>query len=192
MHAAMQAPEVSPEAYFQIDAASERRLEYEEGIVIPLGDDPQGLAGARWHHNIIKDGFAALLRQAFRPQGCHIISSDQRTQIAPSKRFYYPDVVVVCGKPEFLEKGDALTLLNPYLIVEVLSPSTAERDRGRKLDAYLEVETLREYWIAFSEQPHVIRYARNESSWIITTHKGRDAVIKSDRYALSLADIYYE
>ena len=90
-----------------------------------------------------------------------------RVWIGPKRQYTYPDVTAVCGPPEF-QDGEFDTLLNPALIVEVLSPSTESKDRNRKFAAYRRLKSLREYVLISQSEVLVEKYARDGENWIYT------------------------
>ena len=90
-----------------------------------------------------------------------------RVWIGPTRQYTYPDVIAVCGPPEF-QDGEFDTLLNPSLIVEVLSPSTESKDRNRKFAAYRRLKSLREYVLISQSEVLVEKYARDGENWIYT------------------------
>src|ERR1017187_5873973 len=149
---------LTPEQYLEIERKAEFKSEYYQGEMFAM-------AGARWAHNLILLNLASELRQQLRSRPCSVTSSDMRVRVNAKGLYTYPDVVVVCGEPQFLdERRD--TLLNPTLIVEVLSESTEQYDRGRKFEHYRPLESLAEYLLVSSERVSVERYTRQpDGSW---------------------------
>ena len=100
-------------------------------------------------------------------------------------------MVVVCGPPEYTDESPP-SLVNPELLVEVTSPSTANRDHQDKLDAYLEIDSLREYWIASLSKALITQYVRQGDEWIVQPVRDRDAVLHCDALDMEMAldDIY--
>jgi Uma2 family endonuclease len=116
------------------------------------------MAGAREAHNLLVMNLLGELREQLRSRPCRPYPSDMRVRVK-SSLFTYPDVTVVCGDPQFLdERRD--TLLNPDLIVEVLSPSTEAYDRGRKFEHYKSLPSFREYFLLASDRVHADLYTR--------------------------------
>lgn len=106
------------------------------------------------------------------------LGSDQRVHVKNRASFLYPDVSVVCGKPEFLENKNPDTLLNPTLLIEVLSTSTADNDRGAKFMLYRQLPSLRQYLILDSESIHAELYSLDElSRWVLTETRDPQAVL---------------
>jgi Uma2 family endonuclease len=124
---------------------------------------------------------------------CQAFQSDFRTHVPATGLYTYPDITVVCGKVELVPDGFLDTLLNPSLIIEVLSPSTAEYDRGAKFDHYKTIDSLKEYVLVWQEKKRVARYTRlDDNSWVLTDFIGDDSQIElvSIGCVLSMADIY--
>src|SRR5438132_477901 len=97
------------------------------------------MAGAKEAHNLLVANIVGELVQQFRCRSCRVYPSDMRVRVKPSGLYTYPDVIAVCGEPRFLD-DQRDTLLNPNLLVEVLSPSTEAYDRGRKFERYKSIE----------------------------------------------------
>jgi Uma2 family endonuclease len=176
---------LTPEQYLEIERKAEFKSEYYQGEMFAM-------AGARWAHNLILLNLASELRQQLRSRPCSVTSSDMRVRVNAKGLYTYPDVVVVCGEPQFLdERRD--TLLNPTLIVEVLSESTEQYDRGRKFEHYRPLESLAEYLLVSSERVSVERYTRQpDGSWnYIAKASLEDSLdLPSVGCHLALADLY--
>lgn len=173
---AVAARKLSVEDYLALDAEADRRLEFHDGEVMAM-------AGAELEHNQLKDNIARALGNKLTERGCHVVSSDQRVRVGESD-YVYPDVVVVC-QPE-RDDTRPRTLLNPELIVEVTSDSTAERDRSDKLAAYTQVESLQEYWIAAPDRALLTQYVRREDGWRLIIHDDLDATLRSPHFDIEL------
>ncbi len=122
------APRLEPDEYLKKERLASFRSEYHSGRLVAL-------AGASWRHNLIASNLAGAFNTRFSSGACRAVTSDQRVWSPRSHTFLYPDVVVVCGEPVFHDK-ERDTLINPTLVVEVLSPTTEAYDRGVKLAAY--------------------------------------------------------
>ena len=156
------------EEYLAFDAASEdQRYEYWDGVVVPVhGYDETGtvaMAGASPSHNQVTINLAMLLNAQFGPKGCRGGMGDQRVR-TEAGRYGYPDLVFVCGEPVYTDDNPPV-LLNPTLLVEIASPSTVGRDRGRKLTAYTQIESLAEYWMVEPDRPELTRVVRGGGGW---------------------------
>ena len=132
--------QITVEEYLDLDTnADDVRYEYLDGRV-------WSLAGATPPHNLVKDNVRTELHTHLRPRGCRSFTSDQRVKISET-RYVYSDVAVVCSPPEYTDESPP-SLVNPGLLVEVTSPSTTDRDHQDKLDVYLQLDSLQEYWVA--------------------------------------------
>ena len=119
---------LTPEAYLTIERKAEYKSEFIAGDVVAR-------PGASRIHNLIVTNIVISLGQQLRGQPCALYSSDIRVRMPTSQLYVYPDIVVVCGEPQF-DDSQLDTLLNPTLMVEVLSPSTESQDRGVQAPAY--------------------------------------------------------
>lgn len=146
----------SYEEYLAYERDSAMKHEYDGGEIVAL-------AGGSPRHNALASRVSAALENGRQP-GCIAFQSDQRIRVLSTGRATYPDASVVCGPIE----GDPsdpteTTVTNPILIVEVLSPSTEEEDRGNKWQHYQLIPSLREYVLVSQSRPRVERYRRLES-----------------------------
>jgi Uma2 family endonuclease len=176
---------LTPEEYLEIDRKAEIRSEYLDGEMFAMSG-----AGAR--HGDIVVNIALGLRTRLRGR-CRVSANDLRVRISENGLYAYPDIVVVCGKRRFLEGGHNDTVLNPVLIFEVLSPSTADYDRGGKFAFYRQIDSLREYLVVAQDRPHVERHVRQPSGeWLLTEIDGLEATVAlhSVEAELPLAEIY--
>ena len=172
------------EEYLELDAdADEVRYEYLDGRV-------WALAGAAPPHNLVKDNIRTEFHTRLRPRGCRSFTSDQRVQLT-EERYVYPDVAVVCGPPEYTDESPP-SLVNPELLVEVTSTSTADRDHQDKLDAYLQLDSLQEYWIASPSRILITQYVRQDDEWVVRSVRNREAVLRCEALdiELDMDDIY--
>jgi Uma2 family endonuclease len=165
------------EEYLALDAEAGEgiRYEYWDGQVVAM-------AGAEPEHNVLKGNIAAELRNRLLKRGCRVMTSDQRVQVG--SRYVYPDVVVTC-RPDYAPTRPR-TLLNPELLVEVTSASTAGTDRGSKLAAYTELDSLQEYWVAESNRVLLTQYVRHEAGWILHIYTHREAMLRSAHFDLEI------
>ena len=145
----------TPEEYLAAERASETRSEYFAGEILAM-------TGASRVHNLIVLNIGAELRAQLRGWPCEAYVEGMRVNVTAAGLYTYPDVVVVCGEPEF-EDEQVDTLLNPTLIVEVLSPSTERYDRGRKLEYYRKIPSLAEYVLVSQDARRIEWYTRQES-----------------------------
>ncbi len=145
------------------------------------------MSGASAAHNLIVGNLLAALHHQLRQRPCRVYPSDMRVQVADG--YVYPDVTVVCGRPQFFDEDN---LLNPSVIIEVLSPSTAEYDASGKFARYRRLVSAREYLLVAQHQPHILHYVKQtEQRWMLTEYC--DAAIfelPSIECTLSLAEVY--
>src|SRR5437660_1089185 len=150
------------------------------------------MAGAARIHNLLVGNAVRELGVQLRSGPCEVYPSDMRVRVSRTGLYTYPDVVVVCGKPDLL--GDQQdTLLNPNLLVEVLSPSTEAYDRGRKFEQYQSIESLKEYLLVASDRIHADLFTRQaDGRWLLTTaDRLEDSLdLGSVGCRLKLADLY--
>ena len=175
---------ISPEAYLASERRAKYKSEYIHGEVLAM-------SGASRAHNIITVDITTELNIQLRPRGCEIYSGDMRVRTSPTGSYFYPDVVVVCDKPRF-EDNVFDTLLNPILVVEVLSPSTEVYDKGEKFAHYQELASLREYILVSQDRIHVTHHRRLESQWASKEFHAPEDVLLLDSIEckLPLRDIY--
>ncbi len=148
-------------------------------------------AGAAEAHNSINLNVAGDLHQQLRSRPCHVLASLMRVR-TPSNLFTYPDALVVCDEPVFLDERED-TLLNPNLIVEVLSPSTERYDRGLNFEQYRTIESLREYLMLASDRIHAELFTRQPNGqWSLSEWSDREDTVplQSCDCVLKLNDVY--
>jgi Uma2 family endonuclease len=176
---------LTPEQYLEIERKAQSKSEYYDGEMFAM-------AGAQEAHNLIVLNLGAELRSQLRLRGCRAYVSDMRVHVGETGLYTYPDVTALCGERKFLD-ADVDTLLNPTLIVEVLSPSTEAYDRGPKFSHYQTIESLRDYLLVSSERVQVDLFTRQaDGRWLLTTVTdiSESIAIESLVCRLALADIY--
>jgi Uma2 family endonuclease len=176
---------VSPEEYLVRERAAEYKSEYVDGEI-------RAMTGASPNHGRIVLNIGAGLQAQLRGGPCEAFLSDLRVKIPRTDDYVYPDVVVVCGESEMEDEHDD-SLLNPTLIVEVLSPSTEAYDRTKKWDKYRRLPALREYLLVAQDRPRVERYTRQGGGlWLFSETVGTDEVLQLDSLGCTLAlnDVY--
>ena len=177
---------VSPEDYLRLERAAEFRHEYFEGRIIAM-------AGAGYAHNLICANLTGELYGLLRGKSCSVVGRDQRLQIMSGSAFVYPDLTVVCGKPDFNEEKKPDTLLNPTLLVEVLSPTTSQYDRSDKFMLYRQVPSLRQYLTLDSRSIHAELHTLTEPGrWVLTETRDLSTVLdlSSIGCQVPLAEVY--
>jgi len=154
-------PRYSPEEYLALERAAEHKSEYFDGEIFAM-------AGASEEHNLITVNLSRELSTQLKGRPCRTYSNDMRVKVDASGLYTYPDVVVVCGERQF-EDAQVDTLLNPTLIVEVLSPSTEAYDRGQKFRLYRGLASLKTYVLVAQDTPQVERYERQpDDQWLLS------------------------
>ena len=178
-------PKLSPEDYLVLERSSPIRHEYLNGDVFMMG-------GASAAHSLITANLTSELRQALKKEPCRVYANDLRVKVADSNLYTYPDVVVTCGAERF-DDAQKDTLLNPLVLIEVLSDSTEAYDRGNKFAHYRKLESLKHYLLVEQRKAHVECYSRQgDGGWILTEAGGLEAVIDiaALECKLELAEVY--
>lgn len=168
--------------------ARERRAEYKSEY---YRGEMFAMAGATREHNLIMGNLVRWLGNQLAQRPCEVYPSDMRVRL-PSGLYTYPDVTVVCGEPKFLD-DEVDTLLNPNVIVEVLSESTERSDRGEKFKQYRSIESLAHYVLVGSEKAIVEVYTRQtHQKWMFADAAGLTATIDlpAINCRLMLAELY--
>lgn len=175
--------------YLLIERQAEFKSEFFEGEIFYM-------SGAGPNHNIISANVSGLLYPILKRQSCRGFYSDMRLHIPQNTLYTYPDYFVTCGKLEFSPGIEADNLVNPILIVEILSPSTKAYDKGKKFKLYQAIPTLRQYILIDSTRPFEAEsFLRSESNtWVSTQLSGAEARIYFEPidHSLSLDEIYEE
>lgn len=176
---------MSPEEFLAFERASDEKHEYRDGEIVLM-------SGARRAHNLIAINVGSSLHGALKNKDCETYMSEMRVFI-PSVRLYtYPDIVVVCGEPKFVD-DEFDTLTNPLLLIEILSDSTESYDRGQKFKNYRSIDSLREYVLISQRSPSIEKYVKHgDGFWMLSDAAGLDSSItlESIDCRLSLADVY--
>jgi Uma2 family endonuclease len=174
----------TPEQYLAMERKATTRSEYINGRIYAL-------AGASREHNLIAGNTFGELRSQLRGRACETYMSDMRVKVDTTRLYTYPDVVVVCGEPRF-EDSHTDTLLNPAVLIEVLSPSTEAYDRGDKFAHYRRMESLQEYVLIAQDRMRVEHYARKGEQWLLTEFSHEDDLLDlaSVGCKISLREIY--
>ncbi len=157
--------------YLAYERQSEGKHEYWDGEILAMG-------GASPAHNSICWNLAGSLHPQLSGRDCRGFISDMRVQVPTLNRYVYPDVVVVCGEPVF-EQGDLDVLANPTLVIEVLSPSTEERDRGIKLFGYRSLPSLSVCLLVAQDRVWVEHWTRQDDGrWLVAEIADREATLE--------------
>lgn len=148
------------EEYLELDHQSEEKIEYWDGNVFTL-------AGASANHNRIQRNTMFALQFKLRGRRCEVFPPDMRLKVPAYAPYRYADLSVLCGSPIIEKLGKQELLVNPQLIVEILSDSTAEFDRGYKFTYYKSIESFTEYILIAQDRPHVSQFVKQgENDWL--------------------------
>ena len=176
---------LSPEDYLTIERQAAAKSEYLAGEIFSM-------AGASERHNLIVANLVGEFRSQLKQRPCKVYPSDMRVKIQSSGLYTYPDVVVICAEPEF-EDDHKDTLLNPTLIVEVLSESTEAYDRGKKFEHYRSLKSLSDYVLVAQDGARVEHFVRQaDGTWLFSAHNNLQDTLElpSVYCALPLHEIY--
>jgi Uma2 family endonuclease len=177
--------QIPPEEYLELERKSETKSEYLKGEVFAM-------TGASLRHNLIVTNMVAALKQQLKQTDCKVVASDMRVAAPGATLYTYPDVAAFCGEPK-LEDEQFDTLLNPCLIVEVLSRSTAAYDREIKFGLYRTIESLTEYVLVAQDGCHVAQCAKQpDGRWLLTDYRSPEDTLRleSVKCSLPLKEIY--
>ncbi len=175
----------TPLEYLERERTAEFRSEYDNGAIIPM-------PGASREHSCITFDTAGHLGNQLEGSSCEGFSLNMWLRVPQCDRYYSPDIVVVCGEPRF-EDATFDVLLNPRLIIEVLSESTEHKDREEKFDCYETLESLTDYVLISQREPRIEHFYRlEEGVWRFTVARGRTSVLDLAAIGcrLSLAEVY--
>jgi Uma2 family endonuclease len=153
---------LSESEYLAMERAAEFKSEFYDGEMFAM-------AGAGLLHNRIKDNLIFEIGSCLKGSSCHTYSSDMRVKVERTGLYTYPDILIVCGRPE-VDPDQKDTLFNPQVIIEVLSKSTESYDRGKKFLNYRRLPSLKEYVLVSQEQKLIERFVRQpDDDWLLTT-----------------------
>ncbi len=174
------------EEYFALELASEEKYEFWNGEVFCM-------SGASLAHSLISLNIATELRMQLRERGCRVFPADLRVKVPAYPPYHYPDLTALCNKPEIEKIGGLDMLVNPALIVEVLSPSTEGFDRGDKFTYYKSIPSFSEYLLIAQHRPHVSQFVKQQNDvWTFMEFNDLADTLEcaSVPCALSLSEIY--
>ena len=174
------------EEYLELDHNSEEKIEFWDGNVFTL-------AGVSEIHDRIQGNGYFALRSKLKGKNCRVFLSDMRVDVPDYPPYRYPDLSALCGESKFKQLGKQQILANPSLIVEILSDSTADFDRGYKFTYYKSIVSFTEYVLIAQDRPHVTQFVKqSDNSWL--QHEFNDLAdkfyLESLECELSLAEIY--
>jgi Uma2 family endonuclease len=173
------------EEYLEFEKTSEEKHEYYEGEIFAM-------SGSKVSHNTIAINLTVILGQMLKGKSCKPFNSDQRIYITGNTLFTYPDISIVCGEIQTKDDDD-WNIINPSVIIEVLSRSTRNYDMGGKFDLYRDISTLKEYILVDSEAVKVYAFRINNSNhWELEEYKTIEEtlLIKAILVSIPLTDIY--
>ena len=182
---ALPQPRLTDEQYLTIERAATDKSEFYDGQMYAM-------SGASFIHGQIVGNMTGALYNSLRKGPCSAIPGDLRIRVSLGGLYTYSDVVVVCGEPRFADDQKD-TLLNPSLLIEVLSPSTEGRDRGFKSAQYRLLASLEEYVFVWQTEPHVEVFRRRKDlGWLLSEYVGLEAQCRFEGAGCSVAlsDIY--
>jgi Uma2 family endonuclease len=178
---------LTPQEYLALERKAEIRSEYFDGEMFAMS------GATREHTKIVANITTELGNQLFdRP--CELYPVDMRTKVSSTGLYTYPDITAVCGEPEF-EDENFDTLMNPQLVIEVLSNSTESYDRGKKFAHYRTIASLREYVLVSQTECRIERFSRHENGdWLYTESTDPDGSIELTSIAcrLFLSRVYHK
>jgi Uma2 family endonuclease len=178
-------PYISPAEYLRLERQSEYKSEYVNGEIFAM-------TGASRKHNLVSGNIFGELRQQLKGRPCEAFMVDMRVKVTATGLYTYPDVVVVCGEPKFEDKY-VDTLLNPTVLVEVLSQSTERYDRIAKSSYYRTLDSLTEHLLVAQDEVRLEQYVKQENgTWLLFEYTSLEVVVElpSISCALDLSDVY--
>jgi Uma2 family endonuclease len=173
---------LTPQEYLERERAAETKSEYYRGEIFAM-------AGASFAHSVIIANLARDLGSSLRKGPCTVHTTDLR--LGANDLYTYPDVMVICGKPAFID-AHVDTVANPIVVIEVLSESTKNYDRGEKFESYRAIQSLMEYLTVAQDKLHIELHTRQaDNTWLLRELQDSGPVkLQSIGVELQLADIY--
>ena len=175
----------SVDEYLALEEKAEFKSEYYNGEIIKM-------AGGTINHNEIAGNIYSHLKFGLKKQNYRVFISDVKLCIPEYKIYTYPDVMIVKDEPIYEEKGNT-TIINPLVIIEVLSSSTQDYDRGQKFKYYRSIAELKEYILIDQYQYGIEQFAKNnDNKWVLTEYENQEDIFKleSISWEIPLVDIY--
>ncbi len=177
------APKTSVPDYLAAEREGDTKHEYFDGVVVAM-------AGASPRHNQVTSNLMRQLSELLDAGPCRVFGSDQRVHVETTRSYVYPDVSVGCGQLDFTDERPA-SLRNPTVLVEVLSPTTEDHDRGAKLAHYRRMASVREVLLLQSNEVRAEVYRRqSDGTWLIVDILAGDVALESLDVRLALAACY--
>ncbi len=179
------ATKVTEEEYLRLERAAQHKSEFVRGEMFAM-------AGGSLQHALLAARFISALTTKLDGRNCWVFSSDLKIRTSATGSHLYPDVSVVCGAPQ-RPKNSVDVLTNPNVVIEVLSPSTADYDRGQKFELYREIDSLADYVLVHTASPHIEHFARQpDNSWVFREYCGLEnsIALTSIDCEVALGDVY--
>jgi Uma2 family endonuclease len=176
---------MTPDEYLAFEEHSSETHEYYGGQIVAL-------AGGNQAHSLICSNLNALLHGQLRTRACMLYTSDMKVRAERPRTYMYPDISVACGESRF-EDLTRRVLLNPVVIIEVLSESTERHDRGKKFQYYRSIPSVEEYILVAQDTYHIDQYRRqSENLWVLRSIDGMESSLDIPTIGcrVSLAEIY--
>jgi Uma2 family endonuclease len=174
---------LTEEEYLEYERKAETKSEYYRGELFAM-------AGARASHNIILSNLIRDLGNSLRKKPCTVFPSDMRVRVSSTGLYTYPDISIVCEKPIYLDSKED-TLLNPFVILEILSDSTESYDRGAKFQMYRNIPELKEYVLVSTKYKKIESFVRSTDLWVLyESIDSNPFLIQSLGIEISLEDMY--
>ncbi len=177
-------PRITEEEYLLLERAAATKSEFVDGEIFAM-------SGGSLAHSALAANWIGELKTRLRGRNCQVFTSDLRVRTHRTGSYVYPDISVVCGQPQTHRNADDI-LINPTVVIEVLSPSTADYDLGKKFGLYREIASLRDYILVYPDSAHVEHYSRQPESWLFREYTGMEATvyIASIDCSVALRDVY--
>lgn len=176
---------VTPEEYLAVEREADTKSEYYDGVVYAM-------TGASVNHIRIVTNLTRELSNQLLARPCDVLSNEMKVRLQNSRKFFYPDVTVVCGDLQFHDNRRDV-ILNPLLVIEVLSKSTEAFDRGAKFQAYQTLDSLKEYILVAQDKPLIEQFVRQAGGkWTYTAAEGleKSLSLPSIECTLNLSAVY--
>jgi len=176
---------LTPEQYLAIERKATYKSEYVDGAMVAM-------AGGSERHNLIVANLIISIGAQLKGRPCRVYPSDLKVRVPNSTKYFYPDVSAICGETQFADEHQDV-ILNPTLIVEVLSESTALFDKGKKFLSYQQIDSLQEYLLVWQSEMLVEKFAKqSHDNWLYTKIAGENGlvVLSSINCETALPDIY--
>ncbi|MBF0259095.1 MAG: Uma2 family endonuclease [Desulfamplus sp.] len=177
---------ITPKEYLEFEKTSETRHEYFDGEIFAM-------VGATLNHNQISGNIFGELRNQLKQSPCRAFVNDLRVKVQEIDKYTYPDIVVACGDIELEKEIGMETLINPLVIIEVLSDSTEAYDRGIKFQHYRLISSLKEYILVSQHSCLVEKFVRsNGEKWLYSTYEEMDKtmIIEAVQCEIALSEVY--